>query len=73
MTGALCIYSATFMRYALAVSPRNYLLFMCHLVNGGAQATQGYRFLNYHYWGGKDLEQKGPVAQAVAAAKEVKK
>merc|ERR1712000_431941 len=36
MTGALCIYSATFMRYSLAVSPRNWLLFGCHFVNGRA-------------------------------------
>lgn len=47
MTGALTIYSATFMRYALAVSPRNYLLFGCHLVNFSAQAIQGYRYLSY--------------------------
>lgn len=47
MTGALTIYSATFMRYALAVSPANYLLFGCHLVNFSAQATQGYRYLSY--------------------------
>ncbi|KAH6998291.1 hypothetical protein BKA56DRAFT_607842 [Ilyonectria sp. MPI-CAGE-AT-0026] len=54
MTGALIIYAATFMRYSLAVSPRNYLLFACHFVNEGAQLTQGYRYLNYHYWGGKE-------------------
>lgn len=54
MTGALCIYSATFMRYALAVSPKNYLLFLCHFVNEGAQLTQGYRYLQYHQWGGKE-------------------
>lgn len=47
MTGALTIYSATFMRYALAVSPKNYLLFACHAVNCSAQMTQGYRYLNY--------------------------
>lgn len=47
MTGALVIYSAIFMRYALAVTPRNYLLFGCHAVNFTAQATQGYRYLNY--------------------------
>merc|ERR1711964_38281 len=35
MTGALTIYSATFMRYALAVQPKNYLLFLCHFVNEG--------------------------------------
>lgn len=67
MTGALVIYSATFMRYALAVTPKNYLLFLCHFVNEGAQLTQGYRYLNYHHWGGKE---SSVVQQAVASAKE---
>lgn len=47
MTGALVIYSGTFMRYSLAVTPKNYLLFGCHLINFGAQLTQGYRWVNY--------------------------
>lgn len=47
MTGALILYSGTFMRYALAVSPKNYLLFGCHFVNFGAQLTQGYRYMQY--------------------------
>jgi hypothetical protein len=47
MTAALTIYSGTFMRYALAVTPKNYLLFGCHFINFGAQLTQGYRFMNY--------------------------
>ena len=54
MTGALVIYSATFMRYSLAVTPKNYLLFLCHFVNEGSQLTQGYRYLNWHHWGGKE-------------------
>lgn len=54
MTGALVIYSATFMRYSLAVSPKNYLLFACHFVNECAQLTQGYRYMSYHHWGGKE-------------------
>ena len=62
MTFALCIYSATFMRYALAVQPVNYLLFGCHVVNEGAQLTQGYRYLQWTRWGGKEA--------AAAAAKE---
>ena len=63
MTFALCVYSATFMRYALAVTPVNYLLFGCHVVNEGAQLTQGYRYLQWTRWGGKE-------AAAAAAAKE---
>jgi Mitochondrial pyruvate carriers len=47
MTGALTVYSGTFMRYALAVTPPNYLLFACHAINFSAQLTQGYRYLNY--------------------------
>ncbi|RDL36674.1 Mitochondrial pyruvate carrier [Venustampulla echinocandica] len=65
MTGALCIYSATFMRYALAVSPRNYLLFACHFVNEGAQLTQAYRWMQYHKWGGKEEAVKNKAEGAV--------
>ncbi|EHL03350.1 putative UPF0041 protein FMP37 [Glarea lozoyensis 74030] len=81
MTGALTIYSATFMRYALAVSPKNYLLFACHFVNEGAQLTQGYRWMQYNQWGGRELEMKkmaesgvegvkGKVEQVVEQAKQ---
>ncbi|KAK2586436.1 hypothetical protein KPH14_010716 [Odynerus spinipes] len=49
MTMALCVYSAAFMRFAIRVQPRNMLLFACHFVNEGAQMTQGYRFIKYHY------------------------
>lgn len=47
MTGALTLYSATFMRYSMAVTPRNWLLFGCHFINTGSQITQGYRYLQY--------------------------
>ncbi|KAI4133486.1 MAG: hypothetical protein LQ338_000222 [Usnochroma carphineum] len=47
MTAALTLYSATFMRYSVAVTPKNYLLFACHFINFGSQATQGVRFLRY--------------------------
>ena len=57
------------MRYALAVQPKNYLLFACHFVNEGAQLTQGYRWLSYHKWGGKERALK---AKAEGAAGEVK-
>ncbi|KAK0657097.1 hypothetical protein B0T16DRAFT_425445 [Cercophora newfieldiana] len=67
MTLALTIYSATFMRYSLAVTPKNYLLFACHFINEGAQLTQGYRFLQWHHWGGKE---KAGLARAVEAGKE---
>lgn len=38
-----------FMRFAIKVQPRNMLLFACHVVNEGAQITQGCRFVKYHY------------------------
>lgn len=47
MTAALIGYSSVFMRYALAVTPKNYLLFGCHAVNWSAQVVQGYRYLNH--------------------------
>ncbi|KAK3369527.1 hypothetical protein B0T24DRAFT_632759 [Lasiosphaeria ovina] len=73
MTGALTIYAFTFMRYSLAVTPRNYLLFACHFVNAGAQITQGYRYLDYHRWGGKEklalvTGVDGAAANAVKSA-----
>ncbi|KAH8905216.1 UPF0041-domain-containing protein [Coniochaeta sp. PMI_546] len=67
MTGALIIYSATFMRYSLAVTPKNYLLFACHFINEGSQLVQGYRYLDWHRWGGKE---KAGVQGVVASAKE---
>jgi len=69
MTFALIIYSATFMRYSLAVTPKNYLLFLCHFVNESAQLTQGYRYMNYHNWGGKDAEANSSVTGVLEAAK----
>ncbi|KAK0728942.1 hypothetical protein B0T21DRAFT_369990 [Apiosordaria backusii] len=73
MTAALCVYSATFMRFSLAVTPRNYLLFACHAVNEAAQLTQGYRYLQWHKWGGKEEFEKkqaaeGKVVDSAAAA-----
>lgn len=77
MTGALIVYSATFMRYSLAVQPANYLLFACHFINEGAQLTQGYRYLQYNNWGGKekDLKEKamGTVKEEVAKVEDLAK
>jgi mitochondrial pyruvate carrier 1 len=67
MTAALCLYSSTFMRYSMAVTPKNYLLFGCHFVNLGAQLTQGYRYVNHNHWGGKE---KLGVQDGVAAVKD---
>ncbi|ESZ98894.1 UPF0041 domain-containing protein [Sclerotinia borealis F-4128] len=70
MTAALCVYSATFMRYSLAVTPLNPLLFLCHFVNEGAQLTQGYRWMQYHQWGGKEAETKQKIGTGVEGVKE---
>ena len=75
MTGALTLYSATFMRYALAVSPANYLLFGCHAINFSSQLVQGYRYTNYFHFGGKEAllseRAKSAGAEAVGKAQEV--
>lgn len=49
MTAALIVYSAVFMRYSLAVIPKNYLLFGCHAINEVAQLGQAVRFINFNY------------------------
>jgi hypothetical protein len=64
MTAALTVYSAVFMRYSLAVTPKNYLLFLCHFINEGSQLTQGYRYLQFHRWGGKEKMEAEKLAQA---------
>lgn len=72
MTAALVIYSLTFMRYSLAVSPRNYLLFGCHFINECSQLNQGYRWLAWHKWGGKEkAESSGAVTKAEKKVGEV--
>jgi hypothetical protein len=68
MTGALTVYSATFMRYSLAVQPKNYLLFLCHFVNEGSQLTQGYRWMQYHKWGGKEEMEKQQAESGLKGA-----
>lgn len=58
------------MRYALAVTPKNGLLFACHFVNFNAQLTQMYRWYDYNYQGGKtkweniklEAERQGDMA-----------
>lgn len=64
MTGALTIYAFTFMRYSLAVTPKNYLLFACHCLNAGAQLTQSYRWTQYHY--GEDGKKRENEVLATA-------
>lgn len=54
MTVSLIGYSSVFMRYAMAVTPKNYLLFGCHAINFSAQSVQAYRFANYWYMGGRE-------------------
>ncbi|KAG7663226.1 uncharacterized protein J8A68_003226 [[Candida] subhashii] len=62
MTGSLILYSLVFMRYSLAVTPQNYLLFGCHFVNECAQLGQGFRWVNFHYFSG------GSKQEAIEAA-----
>ncbi|KKY24265.1 hypothetical protein UCDDS831_g02597 [Diplodia seriata] len=69
MTGALVCYSATFMRYALAVQPRNWLLFGCHAVNFSAQTFQGYRYLNFWHMGGREKSLEAQAKSGLDAAK----
>jgi hypothetical protein len=65
------LYSATFMRYALAVQPKNYLLFGCHVVNFSAQTTQGFRWYNYWHMGGRDKSLKGVAGDVEGKSKQI--
>lgn len=69
MTLALGCYSGVFMRYAMAVTPRNYLLFGCHIVNFTSQVVQGYRFTGYWYQGGREEVMKQRAASGLVEAK----
>lgn len=69
MTAALSLYSGTFMRYAMAVTPANYLLFGCHAINFSSQLVQGYRYVNYWNLGGKDIADKAKEAAKQAEGK----
>ncbi len=73
MTFALTIYSATFMRYSLAVTPKNYLLFACHFINECSQLTQGYRYLQWNHWGGREAATKEKAAAGLAGAVDAAK
>jgi hypothetical protein len=75
MTGALTMYSGTFMRYAMAVTPANYLLFGCHAINFSSQLVQGYRYLNYWNFGGREagLVEKAKVEAAGGVEKVERK
>ncbi|AMD21349.1 HER070Wp [Eremothecium sinecaudum] len=69
MTAALVVYSAVFMRYALAVTPQNYLLFGCHIINETAQLGQGFRWLQYHYLSGKEQITQAKNTTETSASK----
>ncbi|KAK7204673.1 hypothetical protein BZA70DRAFT_279741 [Myxozyma melibiosi] len=71
MTGSLIVYSLVFMKYSMSITPVNYLLFGCHLVNECAQLAQGFRYVNYWNFGGRErtMTAEGAAAGAAAAAK----
>ena len=56
MTTVLFFYSCLFMRFALRVQPKNYMLFTCHLSNASCQGYLLYRKF-------KAGKQAAPVAK----------
>ena len=46
----MCLYSALFMRFALAIQPKNYLLFACHVCNEAVQLNQARRIYRVRDW-----------------------
>jgi len=57
MTTVLAFYSFLFMRWSIAIHPRNYPLFFCHTTNSVAQSIQVGRSL-YHKAFGKSKTEK---------------
>lgn len=55
MTTVLCIYSAFFMRWSVAITPANYPLFACHATNSTVQAATLLR------WGYGTATQKKTI------------
>ncbi|KAI4246586.1 MAG: hypothetical protein L6R40_001949 [Gallowayella cf. fulva] len=43
----------------------NYLLFACHFINFGAQSTQGFRFVKYWHYGGREEALKMKAQQGL--------
>ncbi|SCU80579.1 LAME_0B03818g1_1 [Lachancea meyersii CBS 8951] len=70
MTTALILYSGVFMKFALTVQPKNYLLFGCHVVNSLAQTGQAFRYVNYHFLGGQEAKAKEEAALIPVAKEE---
>lgn len=64
MTSALVLYSMLFMRWALAISPPNYPLCLCHVINFVIQSVQLGRWTKAHYF------QEIPPASSEPQAQE---
>ncbi|CAZ81978.1 unnamed protein product [Tuber melanosporum] len=77
MTTALVVYSAVFMRYSMAllidVGGFTLIIAGCHFVNECAQLAQGYRYINYWNYGGRErsLAEKAKEASTLTAATTV--
>ncbi|ANQ09621.1 Uncharacterized protein PCOAH_00041790 [Plasmodium coatneyi] len=56
MTAVLAVYSLLFMRYSLAIKPKNYLLFSCHATNTVVQSILLFRKLKYEAENKKALQ-----------------
>ncbi|EUD67708.1 hypothetical protein C922_01896 [Plasmodium inui San Antonio 1] len=56
MTAVLTFYSILFMRYSLAIKPKNYLLFSCHATNTVVQSILLFRKLKYEAESKKGLQ-----------------
>jgi hypothetical protein len=54
MTAALLGYCYVQGAYTLTIRPRNNWIVTTYFTNVAAQANQGYRYLDYHYFGGKE-------------------
>ncbi len=49
MTSVMCVYSLLFMRFSLAIQPKNYILFACHACNECVQLNLLRRWYGAQY------------------------
>ncbi|CRH01681.1 mitochondrial pyruvate carrier protein 1, putative [Plasmodium relictum] len=57
MTAVLAVYSMLFMRFALSIKPKNYLLFSCHATNTLVQSVLLCRKLKFELDNKKNLKE----------------
>jgi len=71
MSATLGIYSCFFMRWALAISPANYPLLVCHVINATLQTTQLVRYFTAAKTSSQTASSPSQPATTAASQKQL--